>query len=80
MIPFLIDEKDCQGFAAEDYLFLPRLRQAIASGAAELTGQVLKADGSVLPLTLRMQDLTADERDILLAGCLINYYAGKKTC
>nr|WP_320147337.1 hydratase [uncultured Anaeromusa sp.] len=79
MVPFLMDEKDCQCFAAEDYLFLPGLRTAIASGAAEITGQVLKADGSVLPLTLRMQDLTADERDILLAGCLINYYAGKKT-
>ena len=35
---------------------------------------VYKADGSVMNITLMLKDLTASEREIILSGCLINYY------
>ncbi len=57
------------------YLFLKDIDQIIAEGRTQADASVLAADGSVsytLPCTL--DHLTEDERKILLAGCLINYY------
>ncbi len=39
-----------------------------------MAGTVLKADGSEEKIVLRLDGLTQDERDVLLSGCLLNYY------
>ena len=59
----------------EDYLFVPKIREAIADGKTEFEAYVVK-DGALKPFTLRMGELTPDEKDIILKGCLINYYRG----
>ena len=41
--------------------------------AAEFEAYVVK-DGSLTPFALKMGELTDDEREIILKGCLINYY------
>ncbi|MHC1787366.1 MAG: hydratase [Christensenellales bacterium] len=69
ILPFLTDEPLLQ----EDQVLVPGLRQALASGEAAFPAFLLR-QGSVRPLTLRLGGLTADERQILLDGCLINYY------
>ncbi len=59
---------------AGTYLFLKDIRRLIAEGEERTEAQVLAEDGSVaftVPCTL--DHLTDDERQILLAGCLINY-------
>jgi aconitate hydratase len=56
-------------------LFLPDIRKAIEAGATEFTAYVIK-DGKLEPFTLRMGALTPDEQEIILKGCLINYYRG----
>ncbi|MCD8151787.1 MAG: hydratase, partial [Clostridiales bacterium] len=71
MLPFLIDEGDLP-FANGDYLFVPEIRKAIEEQATEIPAYVVK-DGGLKPFTLRMGDLTDDEREIILKGCLINY-------
>ena len=54
---------------------MPKIREAIADGKTELEAYVVK-DGALKPFTLRMGELTPDEKDIILKGCLINYYRG----
>ena len=74
MIPFVIDQGELP-FHNLDYLFVPKIREAIADGKTEFEAYVVK-DGALKPFTLRMGELTPDEKDIILKGCLINYYRG----
>ena len=71
MLPFLIEKGDLP-FANGDYIFLPDVRKAVETKAAEFEAYVVK-DGSLTPFALKMGELTDDERDITLKGCLINY-------
>ena len=50
-------------------------RELYDSGAEEISA-VLLQNGAERPVTLRLPGMTREERDIVLAGCLINYYAG----
>ena len=72
MLPFLIPAGDLP-FANGDYLFIPGIRELIAKGASEIPAYVVK-DQKLQPFTLQMGELTDDEKDIILKGCLINYY------
>ena len=71
MLPFLIDE-GALPFKNKDYLFLPNIRQAVEEKASEVTAYVVK-EGTLTPFTLRLGEMTADERQIILDGCLINF-------
>ena len=74
MLPFILDGGT--PFENGDYLFVPQIRKAVEQKAKEISAYVVKND-HLLPLTLRMDDITDDERKIILAGCLINFYAEK---
>ena len=71
MLPFIIEKGDLP-FANGDYIFLPDVRKAVETKAAEFEAYVVK-DGSLTPFALKMGELTDDEREIILKGCLINY-------
>ena len=71
MLPFLIEKGDLP-FANGDYIFLPDVRKAVETKAAEFEAYVVK-DGSLTPFASKMGELTDDEREIILKGCLINY-------
>ena len=70
MLPFLIPEGDLP-FTNGDYLFVPDIRKAVAEKAEEITIYVVGEDKKSFTVTLG--DLTDDEREIILKGCLINY-------
>ena len=53
-------------------LYDNEIRQAIIDKKTEFEAYVVK-DGKLNPFTLKMGELTADEREIILKGCLINY-------
>ena len=72
MLPFLIPEGDLP-FANGDYLFVPNVRKAIEDKLTDIEAYVVK-DGGLKSFTLKMGDLTDDERTIILKGCLINHY------
>ena len=74
MLPFLIPEGELP-FQNGDYLFVPKIREAIEQKKTEIDAFVVK-DGKLVPFTLQMGELTEDERTIILKGCLINYYRG----
>ena len=71
MLPFLIPAGNLP-FANGDYLFVPEIRKAIEEKATEIQAYVVK-DGALKPFMLQMGELTNDEREIILKGCLINY-------
>lgn len=70
MLPFLIDEGELP-FTNGDYLFIPEIAKAIEEGATEVKAYVVKEE--LLEFTLRLSEMTKEERQIILKGCLINY-------
>lgn len=74
MLPFLIDKGDLP-FKNGDFLFVPDIRKAIEDKATEIKAFVVE-NGGLREFTLKMGELTEDERTIILKGCLINYYRG----
>lgn len=71
MLPLLISEGDLP-FANGDYLFLPNIRKAVEEKASDITAYAVK-DGSLKEFHVTMGELTDDEREIILKGCLINF-------
>ena len=71
MLPFLIPEGDLP-FANGDYLFIPDVRKAVEEKWHSITAY--KVGEELTPFTLTLGELTDDEREIILKGCLINYY------
>lgn len=71
MLPFLIDEGELP-FKNGDYLFVPHITEAVKNGAKEVEAYMVK-DGQLHAFTLRLGEMTPEEREIILKGCLINY-------
>ena len=71
MLPFLIEKGDLP-FANGDYIFLPDVRKAVETKAAEFEAYVVK-DGSLTPFALNLGELNFVVLLIIFMGCLINY-------
>lgn len=71
MLPLLIEKGELP-FQNLDYLFLPGIRQVVETGACEITAYVVK-EGKMEPFSLKLGEMTDEERQIILKGCLINY-------
>ncbi len=71
MLPFVIDEGELP-FKNKDYIFLPGIRTAVKEKSDEIKAYAVSESG-VKQFTLRLGNLTDDERQIILDGCLINY-------
>lgn len=77
IVPFTIDAETKFDYKAGDFVYVPGLRQAIIDGKEEIDAKVI-AGGEVKDLHLHFTNLTKDEREILVDGCLMNYYAARK--
>ena len=77
MMPFTIDEGVAFDYSAGDYVYVPGIRAAIESGARDVAAQIVTKTGCT-PITLHLPELTQEERQILLEGCLMNYYAAQR--
>ena len=75
MLPFIYDEENIP-FENGDYVFIPQVAQGIKDKKSEFTAYVVR-NGEMKEFTLKMGELTDDEREIILAGCLINYNRNK---
>ncbi|MDO4292426.1 MAG: hydratase [Eubacteriales bacterium] len=71
MLPFLIPEGELP-FKNHDYLFFPDIRRAVEEKAEQITGYAV-AGKELKPFTVTLGELTDEERQIILKGCLINY-------
>ena len=75
MLPFLIQEGELP-FKKGDYLFIPDIRNAVEEGRKEIKAYTV--GDTLKEFTLGLGDMTEDEREIILEGCLINYYRSGK--
>lgn len=71
MLPFLIAEGELP-FQNLDYLFVPGIKKAVEEKTEVIRAYVVK-DGGLKEFELRLGELTDEERQIILKGCLINY-------
>ena len=72
MIPFTIDPADQEKITPDAVLYIPQIGAAVRSGADQVQAYLLPKG---TPVQLRLENLTAEERKIILAGSLINHYA-----
>ena len=77
ILPFTIDEGTPFDYQSGDCLFVPGIRAAIEAGEEDILAKVICADGGVHDLLLHVRGLTQDEKEIILDGCLMNYYAAR---
>ena len=70
MLPFVLKEEIC--FDNGDYLFVPNIIEAIKEKKTFIKAYVVNK--SMKEFELELGELTDDEREIILKGCLINYY------
>ncbi len=78
ILPFTLDKDTPFDYEVGDCVFVPAIRQAVAAGATDIPATVIRKDGSTAPLMLHLNGLTEDEKEIILEGCLMNYYAAHK--
>ncbi len=71
MVPFIIDKGELP-FENKDYIFVPQIKKAIEDKLSEIPAYVVNK--GMKEITLKLGELTDDEREIILKGCLINYY------
>ncbi len=76
MLPFVTE--DYAKLACGDWVFVPGARSMIAEKRPEAVGYIIRDGKCVGELVLKTLDLTDDERQIILDGCLINYYKSAK--
>ena len=81
MIPFLYKQGDAAAtenlpFANGDYIFVPGAKKMIAERLPSVKAYAVRADGTTAEFDLATGDMTDDERKIIQAGCLINFYRG----
>ena len=76
MVPFQMEEEPC--FEVGDYIYVPGVRKALDGDLKDIKAYVLGKEGSsIRTLDLYIADMTAEEREIVKAGCLINYNRGR---
>lgn len=63
-------------FANGDYIFVPGAKKMIAEKLPGVKAYAVRADGTTAEFDLATGDMTDDERKIIQAGCLINFYRG----
>ena len=73
MLPFTVDKEALTLLSVDDLVYIPGIRRAVAEGASRVDAWLIKGN-QFIEVALHLGNLSAEERDILLAGCLINYY------
>ena len=74
MLPLIAADVDQLNLQPGDRVYLPGIRTLLEGDGEQIEATVLR-DGGPTSVTLSLLGLTREERDIILSGCLINYYA-----
>ena len=74
MLPFTVDNIAAYNIQPGDTLTVMDIRKALESGADRIPA-ILTQNGKKTELILKLDNLSAEDREIILRGCLINYYA-----
>ena len=77
MLPFTLDAGVDFSYESGDWIFVPDIKKAVEAGTESIPARVLSTHG-IADITLHLSGLTAEEKEIILCGCLMNYYAAHK--
>ena len=73
MLPFVIKNTDLP-FANLDYIFIPEIKKAVSEKTEVIKAYTVKGN-EMEAFEMTLGELTDEEREIILKGCLINYNA-----
>ena len=76
MLPFTLAEGAAFDGDAGDFVYVPDVREKLARGDEEFPA-VLVHGGKAQSITLYLKNTSAEERELLLTGCLMNHYAAQ---
>jgi aconitate hydratase len=74
MLPFTLDDAASFGIAPGDRIYVPNIRKALLNGDTDIPAELIQ-NGKSVKITLHLPGISKEERDVILAGCLINYYS-----
>ncbi len=74
MLPFTVENIASYKIQPGDKVYVPGIRQALLGDAAAIEATLIQGEKQT-KITLKLENLSREERDIILSGCLINYYA-----
>ncbi len=74
MLPFITEEPEKLALSVGDRIYIPGIRKAVEEGTETVPCTVYRTSGAVDSCVLKLPELSEAEREIILAGCLINYY------
>ncbi|MBQ8925723.1 MAG: hydratase [Clostridia bacterium] len=77
MLPFQMDAEP-DAFEVGDYIYVPGIRKALDDNALENIKAYVIKDGKTSELDLYITPMTENEREIVKAGCLINFNRNRK--
>lgn len=77
MLPLTLDKDASFDYEVQDYIYIPGIRSAVENGIESIGAKVVTRSG-VRDISLHLAGLTPDEKQILLDGCLMNYYAARR--
>ena len=77
ILPFTLPGDEDFPYSEGDFIFVPGVRAAIIAGREDIPAIALTKDGIKAELTLKLAGLGAEEKEIILRGCLMNYYAAQ---
>ncbi len=72
MVPFLVENPEV--FGLDDYIFIPNVRENVLGNPKTFTAYAVSKTGKVTAFEVSLGELTESERQIIVEGCLINYY------
>jgi len=73
MLPFVAAELAKYNIQPDDEIEIRGIRTLLKGDGEEITATLMQGEKQQ-PIPLRLPSMTREERDIVLAGCLINYY------
>ncbi len=77
MLPLNLDADAAFDCEVGDWIYIPNVKSAVEQGSRRLQAVTLTKSG-LGKMTLNLPELTAEEREIILRGCLMNYYAAQR--
>ena len=75
ILPFTLDAGTSFDYAPATVCSSPASARPLRTALRDIPARVIRTDGAVEDLMLHVKGLTDDEKEIILDGCLMNYYA-----
>ncbi len=74
MLPFILDDAKSYNIEAGDLIYIEGMKELLEGDGEEIKAKLIKGEAA-REITLKLPSISKEEREIILAGCLINFYS-----